>query len=91
MKKKLTITAILAVLSTPVLAEDVYVNGYERNNGVYVEPYHRTAPDNNVYDNYSTQGNINPYTGQAGTVNPSYYQLQQQQQQSTYSNRYRRY
>ena len=37
-------------------------------------PPHRTAqrsaPDNNIYNNYSTKPNINPYTGQTGTVNP---------------------
>lgn len=46
------------------------VNGYYRQNGTYVQPYMRTAPDGNPFNNYSTQGNINPYTGAVGTVNP---------------------
>ena len=41
-----------------------------RKDGTYVQPHHRTAPDNNRLNNYSTQGNVNPYTGQMGTVNP---------------------
>lgn len=51
---------------------DQQVNGYSRSNGTYVEPYHRTAPDSNPYNNYSTQGNVNPYTGQVGHKNPGY-------------------
>ncbi|GJH17635.1 hypothetical protein CBA19CS22_13855 [Caballeronia novacaledonica] len=51
---------------------DQQVSGYTRSNGTYVEPYHRSAPDNTMYNNYSSQGNVNPYTGQAGHVQPRY-------------------
>ena len=52
---------------------DEYVNGYTRRNGTYVDSYHRSTADNNPYNNYSTRGNINPYTGEAGTRSvPSY-------------------
>jgi hypothetical protein len=27
-------------------------------------------PDHDPFNNYSTQGNINPWTGERGTVNP---------------------
>lgn len=46
---------------------DVYVNGYYRSNGTYVAPYYRSDPDGNVGNNWSTYGNINPYTGERGT------------------------
>ena len=49
---------------------DQYVNGYYRQNGTYVEPHYQTSPNNTLLDNYSTKGNVNPYTGQAGTVDP---------------------
>jgi hypothetical protein len=49
---------------------DQEVQGHFRHDGNYVQPYHRTMPDQNPFNNYSTQGNINPYTGQTGTVNP---------------------
>lgn len=52
--------------------QDQQVNGYARSNGSYVEPYHRTARDSNPYNNYSTQGNVNPYTGQVGHKAPGY-------------------
>ncbi|MBY4768946.1 hypothetical protein [Burkholderia ambifaria] len=51
---------------------DQTVNGYSRSDGTYVQPYHRTAPDGNPYNNYSTQGNVNPYSGQRGYKNPGY-------------------
>ena len=67
MKKALLALALLAATSA---FADEYVQGYIRHDGTYVAPHHRTAPDSNPYNNYSTQGNTNPYTGQAGTVNP---------------------
>jgi len=51
---------------------DQQVSGYTRSNGTYVEPYHRSAPDNTMYNNYSSQGNTNPYTGESGHVRPRY-------------------
>ncbi|MCA6534937.1 MAG: hypothetical protein IM597_12415 [Pseudanabaena sp. M176S2SP2A07QC] len=47
-------------------SRDVSVDGYYRNNGTYVDPYYRTAPNQTRDDNYSTRGNINPYTLQEG-------------------------
>jgi hypothetical protein len=48
-------------------AADQSVNGYFRKDGTYVQPYHRTTPNNNLYDNYSSQGNFNPWTGRQGS------------------------
>jgi hypothetical protein len=65
---KFFIVVILTFLGAN-LAEgnDVYVNGYVRKDGVYVQPYVRTSPDNTVNNNYGTQGNYNPYNGKWGT------------------------
>lgn len=49
----------------------VYVRGYTRSNGTYVMPHYRSNPNSYRYDNYSTKGNYNPYTGKAGAR--SYY------------------
>lgn len=49
---------------------DVHVRGYTKKNGTYVQPHHRTAPNNSRFDNYSTKGNVNPYTGKEGTKDP---------------------
>lgn len=49
---------------------DSYVRGHFRSDGTYVQPYHRSNPNNSMLDNYSTKGNYNPYTGEKGTVDP---------------------
>jgi hypothetical protein len=45
----------------------VHVNGYYRKDGTYVQPYVRSSPDGNPYNNYSYPGNTNPYTGKVAT------------------------
>ena len=45
---------------------DVYVNGYYRSNGTYVDPHYRSDPNHTPSDNWSSWGNTNPYTGQKG-------------------------
>ncbi len=47
-----------------------YVNGYTRADGPYVPGYRRTVGDGTLLNNYSTQGSINPWTGQPGYVDP---------------------
>jgi len=61
---------ILFTLLTIESASAGYVQGHYRNNGTYVNGYHRTDSDGDKFNNYSTQGNHNPYNGKAGTVNP---------------------
>ncbi|ACB27623.1 hypothetical protein [Methylobacterium radiotolerans] len=46
------------------------ISGYTRSNGTYVAPSHATNPNGSKSDNWSTKGNVNPYTGQAGTKSP---------------------
>lgn len=81
MKRIIALALSLASLSA---SAQVDVNGYYRNDGTYVQPHHRTAPNNTISDNYSTKGNINPYTGQPGTVvdHQAEYQYQMAQQQA---------
>ncbi len=50
--------------------ENHYVQPYTKSNGTYVQGHYQTSPDSNIYNNYSTRGNVNPYTGKEGTVNP---------------------
>ncbi len=65
------IFALLATIAGFSLAKDVYVAPHVTRNGTVVEGYHRTSPDNNPYNNQSTQDNVNPYTGNTGTVQPA--------------------
>jgi len=47
-----------------------YVKPYYRKDGTFVNGHYQTNPDGNIYNNWSTKGNINPYTGKEGTVDP---------------------
>src|SRR5690606_8696106 len=48
----------------------VSVKGYFRKDGTYIAPHYRSAPDSSKWNNWSTKGNINPYTGKVGTKDP---------------------
>jgi hypothetical protein len=43
------------------------IRGYTKKNGTYVAPSHATNPNKTKRDNFSAKGNVNPYTGKAGT------------------------
>lgn len=51
-------------------ARGVRVSGYVKKDGTYVAPHYRSAPNRSTLDNYSTRGNYNPYTDQAGKKDP---------------------
>ena len=53
-----------------------YVEGHTRSNGVYVRGYYRTNSNETNLDNYSTKPNINPWTGEAGYIEPETYYIQ---------------
>src|SRR5579864_4969899 len=44
-----------------------HVHGYTKKNGTYVAPHERSKSDGNFSNNWSTKGNVNPFTGKAGT------------------------
>ena len=61
------VVAFLVAMATKGFAGDVYVRGYTKSNGTYVRGHYRSRPDGNFGNNWSTKGNVNPYTGKAGT------------------------
>ena len=61
MKNILSLLILLLFVPLTIFAGDVYVKGYYRSDGTYVQPHYRSAPDGNPYNNYSSPGNINPY------------------------------
>lgn len=69
MLKKVLIAAVLAAISTSAVAQ-VHVRGHFRKDGTYVQPHVRSSPNSSRADNWSSKGNVNPYTGQTGTVEP---------------------
>ena len=50
----------------PSLPSVTTVSGYQKSNGTYVDSYVRTSPNSTNWDNFSTSGNSNPYTGSTG-------------------------
>ena len=81
--KKLILALLATALIAPSLSAQVRVRGYTRSDGTYVAPHYRSSPNSTTSDNYSTRGNVNPYTGLPGTRDPNY-----RPPSSTYSNPY---
>lgn len=63
--KKLLIW-VMGVCLIANAADAAYTRGYTKRNGTYVSGYHRTRADHTRSNNYSTRGNVNPYTGKKG-------------------------
>ena len=51
-------------------AADSRVRGHITKNGTFVAPHHRTTPDGSKANNFSSKGNVNPYTGKEGNQDP---------------------
>ena len=43
------------------------VKGYTTKKGTYIQPHYRSSSNSKKYDNYSSKGNYNPYTGKKGS------------------------
>lgn len=43
---------------------------YKPRTGTYVQPHYRSSPNSSRWDNWSTKGNYNPYTGKKGYTSP---------------------
>jgi hypothetical protein len=82
MKALIAVTLLIAASATTASAQ-VHVRGYTKKDGTYVAPHERTAPNNTTLDNYSTKGNVNPYTGKPGTKDPESYGMPSSPQLNT--------
>lgn len=47
-----------------------YVSGYMKSNGTYVQGHYRTRADASRSNNWSSKGNVNPFTGNKGYKKP---------------------
>lgn len=75
MKKTILIAAMFLVFASWADAGQRVRGYWKGSNGdgikdTYVSPYYKSERNNSVWDNYSTKGNVNPYTGKSGTVDP---------------------
>lgn len=73
LRKAVLAGALSLTIASPVLA-DIFVHGYMRGDGTYVQPHWRSDPDGIPYNNFSYPGNLNPYTGKIAPGSPSRYQ-----------------
>ncbi len=67
MKLRIFAFCLVAVLLPAFPASAVqHVHGYTKKSGAYVAPHYRSNRDHSPLNNWSTRGNINPYTGKKG-------------------------
>jgi hypothetical protein len=70
-KKILSASLLVLLLAGHVRAQRQHVvRPYVKKNGTVVQQHHQTNPNGTQRDNYSATGNVNPYTGKAGTKVP---------------------
>jgi hypothetical protein len=78
LKKNFGVIALVVVgfllIGSVQLFGDVWVNGYYRSDGTYVQSHYRSNPDNTITNNWSYPGNTNPHTGKtANSYNSNYW------------------
>lgn len=84
MKKFLLVVTLVLFIATQAIAG--YVNGYTRSDGTYVSGHYRSDSDSSYNNNYSTKGNVNPYTGQSGTKSRTFNDRTPNYNKKTYGN-----
>jgi len=70
MKNVILLSTLLGfglLLGTGHAQADSYVNSYTKKDGTFVKGYMKSDPDGIFSNNYSSYGNVNPYTGKKGT------------------------
>jgi hypothetical protein len=66
----IALVAFVLLAAAPAFGQVQQRNGYVRRDGAYVPPSYSTRPDSSPFNNFSTRGNVNPYSGRQGTVDP---------------------
>ncbi|NGY89027.1 hypothetical protein F6Y05_39290 [Bacillus megaterium] len=72
MKNVILLSTLLGfglLLGTGHAQADSYVHSYTKKDGTFVKGYMKSDPDGIFSNNYSSYGNVNPYTGKKGTKN----------------------
>lgn len=77
---------VLSFLLVGVAFADQWVNGYTRKDGTYVNGYMRSDSDSSYNNNWSVQGNVNPYSGEEGTRSRTYNDRTPEYNNRTYGN-----
>jgi len=64
------IALIIFFMPSMCLGKTVSVKGGVTKTGIYRTPHFKTSPNNTKIDNWSAKGNVNPFTGKKGIVDP---------------------
>lgn len=72
MKKLIFTIGLFGIISFASAQSTTTVKSYTKKDGTYVQGYQKTSTDKTNSNNYSTQGNYNPNTGQQGTKPKDY-------------------
>jgi hypothetical protein len=80
--KTLVLAACLGVVSFGVANAQQHVRGHYRHANPYTQPYrtqpqyiqphYRSAPDSSYNNNWGVRPNVNPYSGQRGSLSPTW-------------------
>lgn len=67
----LFLLALSLLFVVPITKVEAYsrVGGYYRRSGSYIQPHFRSNSNSFKWDNYSSRGNTNPWTGMRGYKN----------------------
>ena len=66
--KIIYLISAVAMFSTNAFAQGITTQkAYIKRDGTYVAPTFKTKNDGKMYNNYSTKGNVNPFSGKVGT------------------------
>jgi hypothetical protein len=68
--RKIIFLMIALLFANESITASTRVRSYTKKNGKHVNSYHRSEADGTDLNNYSTKGNVNPYTGKRGTKSP---------------------
>ncbi len=66
MKKVIALSLMILFLFSSTSFAYQRVSGYTRRNGTYVAPHYRSNSDGIRSNNWSSSGNVNPFTGKRG-------------------------
>ena len=68
---KLSMLALALLVTTSAFAQGNHVvREHTTKNGTTVQQHRQTNPDSTQRNNWGSTGNVNPYTGKAGTKTP---------------------
>jgi uncharacterized protein YxeA len=64
--KKLMVVIILSIITVTCFGATLVKGHYNKKTGKYINTYYKTRSDHSRLNNYSTKGNVNPFTGKKG-------------------------